>query len=113
MHEHNSSEAISTTEERIFPASRNSQIVSASNDQINTASILRMNMNLLKQQNSFTKTHIKQTQQINELRARLEELTENRRRYNENDYQYNSRKRASMSKISKKQNCFNYQFLII
>ena len=108
LHEQDSSEAISTTEERASAASRNSQIVSALNDQISTASLLRMNINLLKQQNRLTRIHMKQIQQINELRARLEELIENRRRYNENDYQHNSRKRASMSKISKEQDYFNY-----
>ena len=48
LHEQNSSEAISTTEEKASAASRNSQIVFASNDQISTASLIRMNMNLLK-----------------------------------------------------------------
>ena len=113
LYEQDSSEAISTTEEKAFVASRNSQIVFALNDQISTASLLRININLLKQQNRLTRTHMKQIQQIIELRTRLEELTENRRRYSKNDYQYNSRKRASISKISKKQDCFNYQSLII
>ena len=86
LHEQDSLEIISTIEKRAFTASRNSQIVFASNNQISTASLLRMNINLLKQQNRFTRTYMKQTQQINELRARLEELIENRQRYNKNDY---------------------------
>ena len=86
LHEQDSSEAISTTEEKAFAASRNSQIVFVLNNQISIANLLRINMNLLKQQNRLTRTHIKQIQQINELRTRLEELTKNRRRYNENNY---------------------------
>ena len=73
-------------------------------------------MNFMKQQNQFIKTHLKQIRQFNELRAYLNALLnaiDYRRQYNENNHQHNSRKRASMSKFSKKQNCFNYQFLII
>ena len=73
-------------------------------------------MNFIKQQNQFTRTHLKQTRQFNELRARLNILLNainRRQQYNENDYQHEFHKRASMSKTSKKQNCFNYQFLII
>ena len=67
LYEQNSSEVISTIEERVSATSRNSQIVSISNDQISTANLLRININLLKQQNRFTRTYMKQTQQINEL----------------------------------------------
>ena len=48
LYEQDSLEAISTTKERTFVAFRNSQIVFASNDQISTISLLRINMNLLK-----------------------------------------------------------------
>ena len=59
LHEQDSSEVISTTEEETFASFRNSQIVFASNNQISTTSLLRMNMNLLNQQNRFTRTHMK------------------------------------------------------
>ena len=60
LHEQDSSEVISTTEEKASTTSRNSQIVFASNDQISTASLLRINMNLLKQQNRLTRIYMKQ-----------------------------------------------------
>ena len=59
LHEQDSSEVVSTTKKETFTASRNSQIIFVSNNQISTASLVRMNINLLNQQNRFTRTHMK------------------------------------------------------